>query len=41
MNRAALLLALLDQSFVAALPWIFFRRDGRLNARWFATASRL
>jgi hypothetical protein len=40
-NRAALLLALLDQSFVAALPWIFFRRDGRLNARWFATASRL
>ena len=38
MNRAALLLALLDQSFVAALPWIFFRRDGKLNARWFATA---
>ena len=38
MNRASLLLALLDQVFVAALPWIFFRRDGKLNARWFATA---
>jgi protein-S-isoprenylcysteine O-methyltransferase Ste14 len=37
-NRASLLLALLDQVFVAALPWIFFRRDGKLNARWFATA---
>lgn len=39
MSRAALLLALLDLSFVALLPWIFFRRDGKLNARWFATAA--
>ncbi|SRR5258705_6606266 len=39
MNRASLLLALLDQSFVAALPWIFFRRDGKMNARWLATAA--
>lgn len=39
MSRATLLLALLDQSFVAALPVIFFRRDGRLNARWFVTAA--
>jgi protein-S-isoprenylcysteine O-methyltransferase Ste14 len=38
MSRALLLLALLDQSFVASLPWIFFRRDGKLNPRWFATA---
>lgn len=38
MNRALLLLALLDQSFIALLPAIFFRRDGSLNARWFATA---
>ncbi len=39
MSRAVLLLALMDQCFVAALPWIFFRRDGTLNARWFATAA--
>jgi len=38
MNRSLLLLALLDQAFVAVLPWIFFRRDGTKNARWFATA---
>lgn len=38
MSRPSLLLALLDLSFVALLPWIFFRRDGKLNARWFATA---
>jgi len=39
MSRASLLLALLDLAFVALLPWIFFRRDGKLNARWFATAA--
>lgn len=39
MSRASLLLALLDLCFVALLPWIFFRRDGKLNARWFATAA--
>jgi len=39
MSRSSLLLALLDLSFVALLPWIFFRRDGKLNARWFATAA--
>ena len=39
MSRASLLLSLLDLCFVALLPWIFFRRDGRLNARWFATAA--
>ena len=38
MSQASLLLALLDQGFVAALPWIFFRSDGKKNARWFATA---
>lgn len=39
MSRASLLLALLDLCFVALLPWIFFRRDGKKNARWFATAA--
>ncbi|MFN0009249.1 MAG: methyltransferase family protein [Planctomycetota bacterium] len=39
MSRASLLLALLDLGFVALLPWIFFRRDGKKNARWFATAA--
>jgi protein-S-isoprenylcysteine O-methyltransferase Ste14 len=39
MSRASLLLALLDQIFVAALPWIFFRADGKKNARWLATAA--
>lgn len=39
MSRASLLLALLDLLFVALLPWIFFRRDGKKNARWFFTAA--
>lgn len=39
MSRASLTLALLDLCFVALLPWIFFRRDGKKNARWFATAA--
>jgi protein-S-isoprenylcysteine O-methyltransferase Ste14 len=38
MSRASLLLALVDQIFIALLPWIFFRGDGKLNARWFLTA---
>jgi protein-S-isoprenylcysteine O-methyltransferase Ste14 len=29
----------LNLLLIAALPWLFFRRDGRFNLMWFATAG--
>ena|SRR5436309_9396045 len=37
MNRAALLVVVVDFVVVGALPIFFFRRDGRLNLRWWLT----
>jgi protein-S-isoprenylcysteine O-methyltransferase Ste14 len=39
MTTAALVVLLLDLAFIAALPKIFFRADGRLNVMWFVTAG--
>lgn len=41
MNDPALLLVCLDFALIGALPRIFFRRDGRFNARWWLTAGPL
>ncbi|WP_438297477.1 methyltransferase family protein [Streptomyces sp. HUAS TT7] len=38
MNGPALLLLLLNFTFIGALPRVFFRTDGRLNAKWWLTA---
>jgi protein-S-isoprenylcysteine O-methyltransferase Ste14 len=38
MNRAALLVLVLDFLSIGALPVIFFRRDGRLSLMWWLTA---
>jgi len=38
MNPAASLVVLLDAALMGALPRVFFRRDGRFNARWWLTA---
>lgn len=39
MNAALLLLFLLNFTFIGALPFFFFRRDGRFNGMWFLTAA--
>lgn len=39
MNEAVFLLLLLNLIFIGLLPKIFFRRDGRFNARWWLTAA--
>jgi protein-S-isoprenylcysteine O-methyltransferase Ste14 len=39
MNAGLLLLFALNFGFIGALPVIFFRRDGKLNFRWFLTAA--
>jgi protein-S-isoprenylcysteine O-methyltransferase Ste14 len=36
---AASLIVILDAALMGALPRIFFRRDGRLNLRWWLTAA--
>lgn len=38
MTDPAFFLLLLNFAFIALLPRVFFRRDGRLNARWWLTA---
>jgi protein-S-isoprenylcysteine O-methyltransferase Ste14 len=38
LNPATLLVLLLDSATIGALPLFFFRRDGSLNLRWWATA---
>jgi protein-S-isoprenylcysteine O-methyltransferase Ste14 len=38
MNLPVLLLIVLNFALIGVLPRIFFRNDGRLNARWWATA---
>jgi len=38
MREPVLLLVVLNFALIGALPKIFFRRDGSLNARWWATA---
>jgi protein-S-isoprenylcysteine O-methyltransferase Ste14 len=38
MDKSALALLLTDFAFIGALPRIFFRRDGRLNLKWWLTA---
>jgi protein-S-isoprenylcysteine O-methyltransferase Ste14 len=38
MNEAILVLYLIDFATLALLPVVFFRREGRLNARWWLTA---
>jgi len=40
-NPAAVVLVLLNFALVGLLPLLFFRRDGRLNARWWLTAAPL
>jgi len=39
MSDAAALIVILDAVLMGALPRIFFRRDGRLNLRWWLTAA--
>lgn len=39
MNEPVLALLTLNFAFIGVLPRIFFRSDGRLNARWWATAA--
>lgn len=39
MNAAVLLLFLLNFIFIGALPFFFFKRDGRFNGMWFLTAA--
>ena len=39
MNRALLAIYILNLSFIGLLPAVFFRKDGRLNLMWWATAS--
>lgn len=39
MNEAAFLLLLLNLIFIGLLPKVFFKKDGRLNAMWWLTAS--
>ncbi|BCJ75536.1 hypothetical protein CS0771_50800 [Catellatospora sp. IY07-71] len=39
MNEPVLVLLTLNFAFIGILPRIFFRSDGTLNARWWATAS--
>jgi protein-S-isoprenylcysteine O-methyltransferase Ste14 len=38
MTDPAFFLLLLNFAFIALLPRVFFRRDGRLNVRWWLTA---
>ena len=38
MNPATLSVLLLDFAMIGALPILFFRRDGSLNLKWWATA---
>jgi protein-S-isoprenylcysteine O-methyltransferase Ste14 len=37
-NKPVLVLIVLNFALIGLLPRIFFRHDGRLNARWWATA---
>lgn len=39
MNPAIAVLAILNLGLIGLLPVIFFRRDGRLNLAWIATAA--
>lgn len=39
MISAAMLLLILNLLYIALLPRLFFRKDGRLNLRWWATAA--
>lgn len=39
MNKALLVIYLLNLSFIGMLPAVFFRKDGRFNLMWWATAS--
>lgn len=39
MNSSSVVLAALNLAAIGALPRIFFRRDGRLNIRWWLTAA--
>ncbi|HKG22641.1 MAG TPA: isoprenylcysteine carboxylmethyltransferase family protein [Blastocatellia bacterium] len=39
MNKALLVIYLLNLSLIGMLPALFFRRDGRLNLMWWTTAS--
>jgi protein-S-isoprenylcysteine O-methyltransferase Ste14 len=39
LNEPVLVLLTLNFAFIGILPRIFFRSDGTLNARWWATAS--
>lgn len=41
MNRVGVVLVLLNFAVVGLLPVLFFRRDGRRNARWWLTAAPL
>ncbi len=38
MNDATLLVVILNFALIGALPRVFFRQGGRLNARWWAVA---
>lgn len=39
MNHAALVLYLINLLCIGGLPFFFFRRDGRFNARWWMTGA--
>lgn len=39
MNKALLVIYLLNLSFIGMLPAVFFRKDGRFNLMWWATAT--
>lgn len=39
MNTSTLALLILNFAFIGVLPRIFFRSDGKFNARWWATAT--
>lgn len=39
MNKAVLLLYALNFAAIGALPTLFFKKDGRFNARWWLTAA--
>jgi len=38
MNKALLLIYILNLAFIGTLPAVFFRKDGRFNMMWWATA---
>jgi protein-S-isoprenylcysteine O-methyltransferase Ste14 len=39
MNRASLIIVILDFLIIGALPVFFFRRDGKLNLMWWLTGG--